>query len=128
MPRQSRSNRDDSNVRDFLSTVRDHPYASAAAAAGAAGVAAASAFLWSRRGQIGETLSSGMDRFSEMKAERFGSARPQSEIAEEAATLKQTGKQSKGPRGPIAQQELKAGLAGTKTSNQELKAGAKAFS
>jgi hypothetical protein len=88
-------------------------------------VAAASAFLWSRRGQIGEALNSGMDRFSELKAERIGSARSQSEFAEEAATLKQTGRKTKRPRGPIAQQEIKAGVA---TSNQEAKAGAKAFS
>ena len=84
--------------------------------AGAAGVAAAGAFLWTRRGQIGEALTNGMDRLSEMKAERMGSGRSasqnqsQSEIAEEAMTLKETGRKSKGPRGPIAQQDIKAGM------------------
>lgn len=107
--------------------VRDNPWTSAAIAAGAAGVGA---FLWSRRNQIGETMSSGMDRLSEMKAERWGSSddsemRDQSEIAEEAMTLKETGKKSKGSRGPIAQQDIKAGIA---ESNQEAKAGAQAYS
>ena len=92
-------------------TVRDRPGASAAVIAGAAGVAAAGAFLWTRRGQIGEALSSGMDRLSELKSERMGSQPTQTEIAEEALTLKETGKQSRGPRGPIAQQDIKAGMA-----------------
>ena len=49
----------------------------------------------------------------------------QAEIAEEALTLKETGAKSKGARGPLAQQDIKAGIA---TSNQEAKAGAKAYS
>jgi len=44
---------------------------------------------------------------------------------EEAMTLKETGKKSRGSRGPIAQQDIKAGIA---TSNQEAKAGAQAYS
>lgn len=107
--------------------IRDNPWTSAAIAAGAAGVGA---FLWSKRNQIGETFSTGMDRLSEMKAERWGSGeesgdRDQSDIAEEALTLKETGKKSKGSRGPIAQQDIKAGIA---ESNQEAKAGAQAYS
>ena len=39
------------------------------------------------------------------------SSQTQSEIAEEALTLKETGRKSKGPRGPLAQQDIKAGLA-----------------
>ena len=92
----------------FLEALRDRPYAAAGVAAG---VAAASAFLWSRRAQIGNAVDSGMDRLSEMKAERMRGRRSQAEIAEEALTLKETGEQSKGPRGPIAQQDIKAGLA-----------------
>ena len=91
--------------------IRDNPWTSAAIAAGAAGVGA---FLWSKRNQLGETFSSGLDRLSEMKAERFGSgeeSRDQSDIAEEALTLKETGKKAKQP-----------------VSNQEAQAGAKAFS
>jgi hypothetical protein len=106
--------------------IRDNPWTSAAIAAGAAGLGA---FLWSKRNQLGETWSSGMDRFSEMKSERMGSkmsgGRSQSEISEEAMTLKETGQKSKGPRGPIVQQDIKAGIA---ESNQEAKAGAKAYS
>jgi hypothetical protein len=82
-----------------------------AGAAVAAGVAAAGAFLWSRRGQISEAFNSGMDRLSELKAERMGTTRSQEEISEEALTLKETGRKSKGPRGPVAQQDIKAGIA-----------------
>jgi hypothetical protein len=102
--------------------VRDNPWTSAAIAAGAAGIGA---FLWSKRSQLGEALDSGMDRLSEFKAERMSGGRSQEEISEEALTLKETGKKSKGPRGPIAQQDFQAGMAG---SNQEAKAGAKAYS
>ena len=102
--------------------VRDNPWTSAAIAAGAAGLGA---FLWSRRSQLGDAFDSGMDRLSELKAERMGSDRSQEEISEEALTLKETGRRSKGPRGPIAQQDIKAGIA---ESNQEAKAGAKVYS
>lgn len=111
MPRRSRDSKGRFSGNGFFDAVRDRPGASAAVVAGAAGIAAASAFLWTRRGQIGEAFSSGMDRLSELKAERMGSARSQEQIAEEALTLKETGKKSKGPRGPIAQQDIKAGMA-----------------
>ena len=91
--------------------IRDNPWTSAAIAAGAAGIGA---FLWSKRSQLGEAFDSGMDRMSELKAQRWGSSeesRDQSEIAEEAMTLKETGRKSRGPRGPIAQQDIKAGMA-----------------
>ena len=102
--------------------IRDNPWTSAAIAAGAAGLGA---FLWSKRNQLGDSFSSGMDRLSELKAERMGGGRTQEEISEEALTLKETGAKSKGARGPIAQQDIKAGIA---ESNQEAKAGAKAYS
>ena len=102
--------------------IRDNPWTSAAIAAGAAGLGA---FLWSRRNQLSESLSSGMDRLSELKSERMGGNRSQSELSEEALTLKETGARSKGSRGPVAQQDIKAGIA---QSNQEAKAGAKAYS
>ena len=102
--------------------IRDNPWTSAAIAAGAAGVGA---FLWSKRSQLGEALDSGMDRLSEFKSERMGGGRSQEDLSAEALTLKETGRKSKGPRGPIAQQDIKAGVA---TSNQEAKAGAKAYS
>ncbi len=84
--------------------VRDHPWASAAIAAGAA---AAGAFLWSKRGRIGDKLNSGMDKLSELKNERMGSSErrqstsagrrqstPQSNIAEQAMAGQQTGQPS----------------------------------
>ena len=107
MPNRKRDSKGRFDSGGFMSAAYDRPLASAAAAAG---VAAAGAFLWSRRGQIGEAFSSGMDRLSEMKSERMSADRSQEEIAEEALTLKETGKKSKGPRGPIAQQDIKSGL------------------
>jgi hypothetical protein len=102
--------------------VRDNPWTSAAIAAGAAGVGA---FLWSKRNQIGQAIDSGIERLDELKAERWGGEKSQADISEEALTLKETGKKTKGPRGPLAQQDIKAGVA---ESNQEAKAGAKAYS
>ena len=103
--------------------LRDNPWTSAAIAAGAAGIGA---FLWSKRNSLGDSWSSGMDRLSELKADRMGgNDRSQEEISEEALTLKETGARSKGSRGPMAQQDIKAGIA---ASNQEAKAGAKAYS
>jgi len=57
-----------------------------------------------------------MDRLSELKAQRFGSSSEaaQEDYSEEALTLKETGKKSRGPRGPIAQQDIKAGMATAK--------------
>jgi len=106
MPKQKRDSRGrfDSS---YWTSARDNP----GTTAGVAGVAAAGAFLWNRRAQIGEALKTGMDQLSEMKAERMAKSRSQEEIAEEALTLKETGKKSRGPRGPIAQQDIKAGMA-----------------
>ena len=111
MARRKRDSEGRFTGNGFFDSVRERPGASAAVVAGAAGLAAAGAFLWTRRGQVGELVSSGMDRLSELKAERMGSHPTQTEIAEEALTLKETGKKSKGPRGPLAQQDIKAGLA-----------------
>jgi hypothetical protein len=111
MPNRSRDSKGRFSGNGFFDTVRDRPGASAAVVAGAAGLAAAGAFLWTRRGQVGEMLSTGVDRLSELKAERMGTARSQEEIAEEALTLKETGRKSRGPRGPLAQQDIKAGMA-----------------
>ena len=98
-------------TRSWMDSVRDRPGASAAVVAGAAGLAAAGAFLWTRRSEIGDMVSSGMDRLSELKSERMGSHPTQTEIAEEALTLKETGRKSQGPRGPLSQQDIKAGMA-----------------
>ena len=108
MPNRKRDSEGRFASGSFIDSLKDRPYATAAAAAG---VAAAGAFLWARRDQIGEMASSGMDKFSELKAQRMGSGRTQEEISEEALTLKETGKKSRGPRGPLAQQDIKAGMA-----------------
>ena len=113
MPSRKRDSKGRFKDAAFFTTPRDNPGATAALAAGIAGVAAASAFLWSRRAQIGEALNSGMDRLSELKSQRMGSGTQaaQEDYSEEALTLKETGKRSKGSRGPIAQQDIKAGMA-----------------
>ena len=97
----------------LFDVVRDRPGASAALVAGAAGIAAASAFLWTRRSQLGEALNSGMDRLSELKAERMGTGQTQSEIAEEALTLKETGKKPKNQRGSTIGEDVNAGVRST---------------
>src|SRR4029450_1786231 len=112
MPKRNRDLKGRFSGNGFFDAVRDRPGASAAVVAGAAGLAAAGAFLWTRRGQVGEILSTGMDRLSELKADRLGrSEAAQEDFSEEALTLKETGKKSKGPRGPLAQQDIKAGMA-----------------
>lgn len=111
MPNRKRDSKGHFKDAAFFTTPRENPGATAALAAGIAGAAAAGAFLWSRRSQIGEALSSGMDRLSELKAERMGqSESAQEDFSEEALTLKETGRKSRGPRGPIAQQDIKSGM------------------
>ena len=112
MPNRKRDSRGRFDRDSFMSAAYDKPLASAAVAAG---VAAAGAFLWSRRSQIGDAFNSGMDRLSELKSERMGHHESaQEDYSEEALTLKETGRKSRGPRGPIAQQEIKSGMARTR--------------
>ena len=121
MANQRRNSQGEFASKGVTGPVRDNPWKSAGIAAG---VAAVGAFLWSRRDQINEKVSSGMDSLSEAKARRMG-GKSQEEFSQEALTLKETGGKTSGPRGPLAQQDIKAGVA---TSNQEAKAGAKAYS
>lgn len=111
MPNRRRDSKGRFKDAAFFTRPRENPGATAALAAGIAGVAAAGAFLWSRREQIGDALNSGMDRLSELKAEHMRSEAAQEDYSEEALTLKETGKKSRGARGPIAQQDIKAGMA-----------------
>ena len=107
----------------WMDTARDKPLTTAAVAAATVG---AGVFLWSKRNQISEQISSLSDQIADWSTSMYsGNGRTQEEISEEALTLKETGRKSKGPRGPIAQQDIQAGMAG---SNQEMKAGAKAYS
>ena len=115
-------------------------YSNTAKATGAAALIGALAGLfWLKRSgkTIGEVADDVSTRVKDGIAEASAMAKEkgwlkdgvdeksQSEIAEEALTLKETGSKSKGARGPLAQQDIKAGIA---TSNQEAKAGAKAYS
>jgi hypothetical protein len=108
MPNRKRDSEGRFASGSFIDAMKDRPYATAAVAAGAA---AAGAFLWSKRDRISEAASSGMDKFSELKSQRMGSRRSQEDISEEALTLNETGKKSRGPRGPISQQDIKSGMA-----------------
>ena len=99
----------------WTDTAKDRPFATAAAAAAAVG---AGVFLWSRRNHISDQLSNLSDQISEWRegmssssfedsatsgdsfmassgsgsSARRGGRRTQTEIAEEALTLKETGK------------------------------------
>jgi hypothetical protein len=96
--------------------VRDRPIAAATAAVGAA---AAGVFLWSKRSQISEQISNLSDQISDWRegmqsddSDGFmasGGAKDQSDFAEEALTLKQTGKKTRRPSDPMVDAQTKAG-------------------
>lgn len=94
---------------------RERPLTAAAVTAGAA---AAGLFLWSKRTQISDQLSNLSDQVSEwsqnirsgeVSAFFSGDSRDQSDIAEEALTLKSTGKKTKRPVDSTVEQQTKAG-------------------
>ena len=97
-----------------MDLARDRPVAAAAATVGAA---AAGLFLWSKRAQISEQLSSLSNQIGEWRegmqsGDGFVSAMncpDQSDIAEEALTLKQTGRKTKRPSDPTVEAQTKAG-------------------
>ena len=116
----------------FLNAVRQRPLASAAIAAGAAG---AGAFLWAKRSQLSNQFSditdslserfsgsedsgydsgTGMDPASEYVSQPMGSGglstKTQSDIAEEALSMKDIGIQSERPMDPTLAQQSKAGV------------------
>jgi hypothetical protein len=101
-----------------MDMARDRPFAAAGMAAAAVG---AGVFLWSKRNQISEQISNLSDQFSEWSQNmgsgssdfaeddtaglttgksRSGNRKSQSEISEEALTLKETGSQ-RGKAGAI---------------------------
>jgi hypothetical protein len=114
--------------RGWTDSVTDRPLTAAAAIGGAV---AAGVFLWSRRNQISDQISSlsqqitdwreGMGSDDEMTSgesgsEGFmarssgkGSGKTQSEIAEEALTLKSTGKKSRRPADSTVDEQTKTG-------------------
>ena len=81
----------------IMGSARSNPVAAAAAVGGAV---AAGVFLWSRRSQISDQIGNLSDQLSELRQGREGdssygtansSGRSQTEIAEEALRLKETG-------------------------------------
>ena len=111
-------NRDDSIVGRTGRTIKERPYTSAAIATGAVtavAAAVAGAFFFRRSdlslAEIGEDWSATIKEkasflFPDEEAE---GETDQSQIAEEALTLKETGKKSKRPVDPTIEQELKTG-------------------
>src|SRR6476646_11193877 len=96
-----------------MDLARDRPVAAAAATVGAA---AAGLFLWSKRAQISEQLSSLSNQIGEWRegmqsGDGFvgNELSDQSDIAEEALTLKQTGRKTKRPSDPTDEAQMKAG-------------------
>ena len=98
-----------------LDMARERPLAAATAAVGAA---AAGLFLWSKRTQISDQLSNLSDQVSEWSQNMRsgegsalfgGDSRDQSDIAEEALTLKATGKKTKRPVDSTGEQQTKSG-------------------
>ena len=103
--------------RGWVDSARDRPVAAAAAIGGAV---AAGIFLWSKRNQISDQISSLSDQISDWREGlqssdsnhgfmAQGDDRDQSDIAEEALTLKQTGKRSKRPADPTIDAQTKVG-------------------
>ena len=101
--------------RGWTDTARERPLAAAAAVGGAV---AAGLFLWSKRTQISDQIASLSDQISEWRegmqsgdgGEGFMAQRDsQSDIAEEALTLKSTGKKTKRPADPTVEAQTKAG-------------------
>ena len=85
-------------------TVKQKPYVSAAIATGAVtavAAAAAGAFFFSRRdksfGEFTARVKDGFAEASDKIRDRFARDKPQGEIAEEALTLKETGKRNDMP-------------------------------
>ena len=98
-----------------LDMARERPLAAATAAVGAA---AAGLFLWSKRTQISDQLSNLSEQVSEWSQNMRssdssalfgGDSRDQSDIAEEALTLKSTGKKTRRPTDSTVEQQTKAG-------------------
>jgi len=101
-----------------LDLARERPFAAAATAVGAA---AAGLFLWSKRSQISDQLTNLSDQISEWSENARGEDGfigrnfkgsddlDQSDIAEEAMTLKATGKKTKRPVDPTVENQTKAG-------------------
>jgi hypothetical protein len=112
----------------WTDSVTDRPIAAAAAIGSAV---AAGVFLWSRRNQITDQLSNLSQQISDWRegmgsdddatsdddtggsfmarSSGKGSGKSQSQVAEEALTLKSTGRKAKRPADPTVEDQTKAG-------------------
>jgi hypothetical protein len=110
-------NRDESIVGRTGRTIKERPYTSAAIATGAVtavAAAVAGAFFFRRSdrslAEIGEDWTGRIkDKAGFMFGDESEGETEQSQIAEEALTLKETGKKAKRPVDPTIEQELKTG-------------------
>ena len=121
--RAPRAKADDSIVARTGRTLRDRPYASAAIATGAVtavAAAAAGAFFFSRRDksfkeaadELSTRVKDGFSNLAERGSKFIGvdsEDRTQAEIAEEALTLKETGKSKSTPVDDLAGEQIKSG-------------------
>ena len=110
--------------RGWVDSAKDRPFTAAAAVGGAV---AAGVFLWSRRNQISDQIAGLSDQISEWRegggetsdfsgdgsfmarSGRRGGSKSQAEIAEEALTLKETGKKGKQPKNDFIGEQNKTG-------------------
>lgn len=110
--------------RGWVDSAKERPFTAAAAVGGAV---AAGVFLWSKRNQISEQIAGLSDQISEWREgmssdsdtsgdesfiarpSRRGAAKSQSDIAEEALTLKETGKKARRPADPMIDEQTKVG-------------------
>ena len=110
--------------RGWIDSAKERPFTAAAAVGGAV---AAGVFLWSKRNQISDQIAGLSDQLSEWReglsqpsdttAEdsfmarpaRRGAAKSQSDFAEEALTIKETGKKTQRPGDPTIDAQTKTG-------------------
>ena len=108
--------------RGLIDSAKDRPFTTAAAVGG---VVAAGVFLWSKRNQITDQISGLSEQLNEWRegmtttggqsdsfmarSPRRGSIKTQSEIAEEALTLKETGFKAAHPSDPMVDEQIKVG-------------------
>ena len=108
----------------FIDSAKERPFTAAAAVGGAV---AAGVFLWSKRNQISDQISTLSEQISEWRdgmrpdseaaaKESFiaspakrGKRKTQSDIAEEALTLKATGKTAAHPTDSLVDEQIKVG-------------------
>ena len=110
--------------RGVIGSAKDRPFTAAAAVGG---VVAVGVFLWSKRNQISDQISGLSEQISEwrdgLRADgnatenqsfiarpaKRGKRKSQSDIAEEALTLKETGKKAEHPADPLVEDQIKVG-------------------